>query len=466
MDHAFLLADAGVHAVHRAVRAAHLSQTRTILDAIPGGRLQGRGQEIAEMARFSVDPTRFYLVWHADAWSGKTALMATFAAEPPAGVDVVAFFVNANDPGARGVEQYLASIIGQFEALLDGPPPDAPLAIPGAALGRYMDLLARCAQDAADDNRCLVLLVDGLDEDMSRTETGLLSITEALPKSIPDLHVITATRPYENVLIALAADHPFRAAAAGRRLSASAHAADIRDRAAREIRDATMGPALEQQFSQDILGSMLAACDTLTIGDPCSLLGHDQGGAVTASAVRSQMQNQLQRTVRPRRRDEFDAADQTGDQEAYEWSHQTLPQAVREALGSQVAEQYGAGLQRWADHQVESGWNRWTPAYMESGYVTLLTDNHDTDRLFALAVDASRHEWLRRRRGGDEQALADVVSAFGLQRQIGHPRYRPPSFTRLPLRLLGRSERILSGGFAQNLDPFGSATALDRTSAQ
>jgi hypothetical protein len=58
-----------------------------------------------------------------------------------------------------------------------------------------------------------------------------------LPASIADLHVIVATRPYEHVLTAVPAHHPFRTTTP-LQLSASPHAADIRDEAGSQVRRA------------------------------------------------------------------------------------------------------------------------------------------------------------------------------------------------------------------------------------
>ncbi|MFC8587383.1 hypothetical protein ACFUGD_22950 [Streptomyces sp. NPDC057217] len=75
------------------VRSAYREQVRRI--APP--ELVGRGEESAEFCR-QREPG--YVWWRADAWAGKTALMASFALAPPPGVRIVPFFVTAR-LGAR-----------------------------------------------------------------------------------------------------------------------------------------------------------------------------------------------------------------------------------------------------------------------------------------------------------------------------------------------------------------------------
>jgi hypothetical protein len=253
--------DVSVTSGARAVREAHLWQARTILENIPGGRLRDRGPELLQMARFCADTATGYLVWHANEWSGKSALLATFVAEPPADTDIVAFFINHNDADARTADRYLASLINQLEAYLDGTHEPVNVAVPGAAVGRYRDLLARAAAAARDGGRRLVLVVDALDEDDAFTPhpVSATPITEMLPAHIADLHVMVATRPYEHVLTAVPAHHPFRTATPVL-LSASPHAADIRDEAAREVRKAATGT---DPVARSILAFLHVADDDL-----------------------------------------------------------------------------------------------------------------------------------------------------------------------------------------------------------
>jgi hypothetical protein len=408
--------DVSVTAGARAVREAHLWQARTILENIPGGRLRDRGLELSQMAGFCADTATGYLVWHAKEWSGKSALLATFVAEPPAGTDIVAFFINRNDADARTADRYLASVINQLEAYLDGPHEAVNVAVPGAAAGRYRDLLARAAAAARDSARRLVLVVDALDEDDAFTPhpDQTSPIAELLPAHIAGLHVIVATRPYEHVLTAMPAHHPFRTAMPVP-LSASPHAADIRDEAAREVRKTATGT---DPVARSILAFLQVAEDELTPAELAELTSHlpGNGPAVTPAAIRARLQTGLHRTVWQRVRADEGAGRgvTTTGKGTYGWAHATLPQMVMDQFGPTLINTHAEALHRWADEHYRRGWSSDTPHYLETGYPRLLSSAGRTALLTAYALDRTRHSWLHARRGGNDQALYEIGQAAGL----------------------------------------------------
>ena len=58
-------------------------------------------------ARCTGDHDRTYVWWQAEAWAGKTALMATFVLNPPPGVRVVSFFITARYAGQSDRRTFL-----------------------------------------------------------------------------------------------------------------------------------------------------------------------------------------------------------------------------------------------------------------------------------------------------------------------------------------------------------------------
>ena len=70
------------------VRSAYLEQVRDIAP----DTLVGRDGELAEWAEFCAGPDA-YAWWQAGPWAGKSALASWFVTHPPAGVDVVSFFI-------------------------------------------------------------------------------------------------------------------------------------------------------------------------------------------------------------------------------------------------------------------------------------------------------------------------------------------------------------------------------------
>ena len=433
------LPDVTAEAGARAVSTAHREQARTIIDAIPGGVLKDRGAELAQMAKFSAVPGPDYLVWHALEWAGKTALMATFALEPPAGVDLITFFVNSNDADARSGDRYLASITAQLEGYLSEPPAATNLSVPAAAEGRCRDLLMRAARAATGNGRRLVLLVDALDEDLAYTPSsaGRTPIAALLPTQIPGLRVIASTRPYEHVMTAAPAHHPLRTTRA-RPLTISPHATSIKDDADREIRTATASGDPDQIVTQHILGYLVAAGHALTADDLASLINHSHRPAVTAQGVRTRLYSSLHRAVRLRRTG-LDAVTVEPGAESFEWSHPTLAVSTRSYLGDELARQYAHELGVWAERQRRAGWTAATPTYLETGYPALLAANGDVDRLEQYALDAVRHGWLLTRRGGDDQALREVTDTATLLRAAS-----PPDIARL-VRLAFERNRLLGG---------------------
>ncbi|MEV7638065.1 hypothetical protein AB0N71_18045 [Pseudarthrobacter enclensis] len=396
-----------------AVRQAHLWQALTILEKIPGGELKDRGQELLQLAKFCADPSAGYMVWHAHEWSGKSALLATFVAEPPAGTDIVAFFIDRNDGEARTADRYLASMINQLEAYLDGPNEAANLAVPGAAAGRYRDLLTRAAATARYGGRQFVLVVDGLDEDeaFAPNSVSTTSISELLPMHTDGLHVIVATRPYEHVLTAVPAHHPFRTTTPVT-LSTSPHAADVRDEAAREVRKAATGT---DATAQSILAFLYVAGEEMTPAELAELTGHLLGNdsTVTVTAIRTRLQTGLHRAVWQR----VGAANVTRDSaaetntEAYGWAHATLPQMVMKEFGTTLINRHAEALHEWAEEHRRRGWSDDTPHYLETGYPRLLASAARSEQLTAYALDRTRRDWLLSRRGGYDQTLKEIVQA-------------------------------------------------------
>ena len=86
-------------------------------DIVPAGGLRDRAIELDELAAFCAgDET--YVWWQADPWAGKSALMSTFTLNPPAGVDVVSFFVTGRLASQSDSDAFTESLISQLHALL------------------------------------------------------------------------------------------------------------------------------------------------------------------------------------------------------------------------------------------------------------------------------------------------------------------------------------------------------------
>ena len=94
------------------VRSAYLEQVRDIAP----DELIGRDGELAEWAEFCVGPGT-YAWWQAGRWAGKSALASWFVTHPPAGVDIVSFFITGRLAGQADSDAFLDAMIEQLTAL-------------------------------------------------------------------------------------------------------------------------------------------------------------------------------------------------------------------------------------------------------------------------------------------------------------------------------------------------------------
>ena len=161
--------------------------------------LEDREQEIAELETFVRGSEDAWYALEASMVSGKTALMSSFALNPPDDVHVVSFFArrisgDGNDRGrfALVMGAQLANILGHeyTEEVSEGRRPEE------------FDKLLRQAATACRSNavpQTLVLVIDGIDEDSyfeRRDGLNAKSILSLLPQHLPEgVKVITASRP-------------------------------------------------------------------------------------------------------------------------------------------------------------------------------------------------------------------------------------------------------------------------------
>ena len=94
------------------IRSAYLEQVRDIAP----DTLIGRDGELAEWAEFCAGPGT-YAWWQAGPWAGKSALASWFVTHPPAGVDIVSFFITGRLAGQADSDAFLDALIEQLTAL-------------------------------------------------------------------------------------------------------------------------------------------------------------------------------------------------------------------------------------------------------------------------------------------------------------------------------------------------------------
>ncbi|MDD9375117.1 hypothetical protein M8Z33_00185 [Streptomyces sp. ZAF1911] len=337
--------------------------------------------------------------WQADAWAGKTALLAWFATRRlPAGVDAVHHFIagrlgtNRREDFLLALGEQLASVAGRkLRASERGRPESLPA------------LFEEAAKASAGRHRRLLLIVDGLDEDADAAPGGK-SIAALLPKQPPyGMRVIVSGRANPQVPHDVADGHPLRDPGTVRRLAESPAARVIRDTALREL-DALLD---DERVGSPLLGLLVVAQGALTGADLAEL------AEVRPHDVWKRLRSVVGRNMAPTdtddlllgaaRRAQGDAAGQT-----FVLAHEELYRAAEQALGTRELAGRGACLHAWADEYRDRGWPEDTPNYLLTGYTRLVRHGPDADRLADLVLDPRRQLRLVQRSGPDV-ALADLA---------------------------------------------------------
>jgi lipopolysaccharide biosynthesis regulator YciM len=377
------------------VRSAYLEQVRRIAPKV----LVGRERELAELADFCTgqEPGP-YVWWRAPAWAGKSALMSWFVLHPPPGVRVVSFFVTARYPGQSersafvdNVLEQLAELLGQRgkPAYLTDTTRDAHL------LAMLTDATHRCGERG----QRLVLLLDGLDEDLGVTlSPDVHSIAALLPASPPaGLRIVVAGRPDPPIPSDIPDDHPLRDPGIVRVLDQSPQAAVARTDAERELKRLLHGDLVEQE----LLGLLTAAGGGVSGRDLAELTGQEQW------RIEDLLHTARGRTFRRRpSRWQPDTAP-----EVYVLAHEELHAIAERFLGPTRLDGYQRRLHTWAAHYRSRGWPANTPEYLLRGYYRLLEASSDLPEMIAYATDPVRHDRMRSHTGGDATALEEITSA-------------------------------------------------------
>jgi TPR repeat protein len=347
-----------------------------------------RDDELADLARFCLDDVP-YAWWQAEPWAGKTALMASFAANPPPGCDVVFFFVNSRLLPQSDSDAFIEAMCHQLAALVG-----EPTTAPGPGDGVFRRLLEEATTRARELRRRLIMLVDGLDEDTS-PQQHKPDIVSLLPDPAPELRVLVSSRvglPLDD----LDGEHPLRTCPVWR-LTSSPYAKDIERRAIEELDRVLTGSPLER----DVLGHLTAAGGGVTAVDLAAL------GSVTVSEVDAMLSSRLGRCV-------------TSQDRQLAFSHTALAETARERLGPALM-RYHDRLRTWAHEYREREWPADTPRYLLHGYPRLLASIGDRDAMVALATDKRRHDLMFEITGSDSSARAELRAAQDLVRNEPQP---------------------------------------------
>ena len=361
--------------------------------------LQGRGGELAAIGAFAggrpsaLAPPGSQHAWLVGGpWAGKTALLAEAVHALPPEVDCVAYFLT-RPTGDADRERFLAAVVPQLAWLLGTDLPSAP------DVHVFRQLWEQAGQRAADQERQLLLIVDGLDEDL---RPGGHSVAGWLPGQLPGLpaRVLVASRPYPGLPDDVDPAHPLAALAPDKlyTLPDSTHAARLRELADQEITQLLR--RVGDDLALDVLGLLTAAG-----GGP---LAAADFAALTGSRlwkVRGVLDGEAARTLQ-----------QVGppDTPRYTFAHETLlARCQQHGVGDPG---YGRRIEEWAATWRDRAWptardgTQGTPLYLLDRYPRTLYD--DPPRLAALAGDAG---WVTAaiRTLGVDAVLAELKTAVG-----------------------------------------------------
>jgi hypothetical protein len=388
------LASAILGAEERAVAAQRAYITG---HGFAAARLIGREAELECMAAFATaSEGPEVLWWVAGPQTGKTALSAQFALEPPSGVRVVAFFISGRIGDQNRLEACLGYLAAQLQAITDE---DEPAPGPWEREQRLPDLLVRARKRLAAQGMRLVLLIDGLDEAETTGARGIASFLGRLPQSPGGLIVTSRRHPTTGT----AGTNPALHSAEQKELAPSPHAEVLPWHALEELRRMDDAHAA---LWRDILG-MVTLTRGVTQGELAEVTGRP------AEDFPSALRDPLARSLNVIRDDSRPEAE-------LRWvlAHSSLQeQAESDPDLAPLLDRCAGQIIAWAERYQSRGWPEDTPMFLLEGYATFVSRRADNGaraaaHLLTLATDPNRHRRLFASTGSDWAALEEVDLAW------------------------------------------------------
>jgi tetratricopeptide (TPR) repeat protein len=387
--------------------ALYLSRARELVP----DQLIGRETELADLSSFLSSGDK-YLWWQGEPWAGKTALAAWVASRPTEEVEVVSHFIIERLQSEANSDGFNRSMVGQL-ASIAGERASTVLASPDLEYERRR-LMVAAADAAASRGRRILLIVDGLDEDVDAGRLGKTSVASILPKSCPpNMQVLVTSRRSPGIPSDVADDHPLRYCRIAI-LAPSPHAKDLQRRATGELRARLHGSILEV----DVVGLLVAADDGLTLQDISAFTKEARWVVeelLETSYARS-LTKGLSRVVAE------------GNREVqYTFAHATLIEVARHMLQEKVGEYRARIHQEYLRHRANEPSLTDLPPYFFEPYGRVLVARQDWLLLADIASDPERQTRLSRRTGGgDGIVLSEVMLASsGLRKLPSEPPLGP-----------------------------------------
>lgn len=388
----------------RARERGNESYAAWIEDHILSAQLVDREDELQELADFCAGPdlpgVSSYRWWQARPWAGKSALVADFALRHrPDTVEVVSCFIT-DRLGRNDQSVFLETVMRQLALIAQREV--------GAAGSRPEDLPGMCraaAEACQNRGRCLVLIVDGLDEDKGAASGGP-SIAALLPRVPPaGMRVVVTSRPSPPVPDDVPDDHPLRARDVIRTLAPWSHATGISVLARHELRRLLD----DEEVGVPLLGLLVAARGGLTAADLARLVG------VRPHRVDRLLRGITGRSFVPGSHGQVLVPDSHVTPHVHALGHEELRQEALIALGDVTG--FERQLHEWADGYRNLEWPSDTPSYLLYDYPHMLHSAGDLKRLTDIALDPHRQRALMERASLDTAFTHIELTAQLVRRQ-------------------------------------------------
>ncbi len=381
---------------------AYWATIRVIRDRTPS--LARRADELAEIHAFATGQAGYrWLI--GDAWAGKTALLAeAVMAELQGDVNVVAYFLSRRESDANS-NLFLTAVTPQLANLVA-----AGEEVRTADIHQFRALWVRATQRADDIHRPLLLVVDGLDEDLR--PAGSPSVAAVLPQLAGDhAHVLVSSRD-PDLDLDLPAGHPLRNITPVA-LAPSKDAESLAELARQEISGLTRHPG---HLAIHLLGLLAAAAGPLAVGDMIRL-SRSLGASTSDGPARELSLDDVHDADRFLSEDAARSLQQVGtpenpERQRYQYAHASLLEHAQKDryLGDR---RFRDAIHRWADDWRSRHWRDGggapVPTYLLESYPATLVPGSDQDgdlgRLEALTSDVG---WV-----------AAAVRALGIDRVLG-----------------------------------------------
>jgi WD40 repeat protein len=354
------------------------------------GVLTGRQDELAAIGAF-VGGTAGYRWLVGKAWAGKTSLLAEAILALPTDTDVICYFLSRREADADS-SRFLTTVVPQLAGLLDENPA-------AAGLQDFRDLWRRANDRAETEDRHLLLIVDGLDEDLR--PPGLPSVAALLPAATGNRgHVLVSSRPHPELPADVPAGHPLRGVQPVP-VQPFAGSQELEVLARQEIDNLLRRD--DDGLAADVLGLLTAAAGPLAVRDLTTMTIAAPQTAALTRRIRGLLTESAARSLQ-----------HVGLGDRYQFAHESLL-AYAQGDDDLNHSDFRHRIHRWAEEWRAAGWptpaggEKGTPQYLLDSYPSTLT--HDRQRLAELVCDIG---WVVAAiaSAGVDHLLADLRRAY------------------------------------------------------